>query len=78
MAFQHYMRDDAFSFPELAPNLSGKLERRDFLDDLSRLVTKLPSAYDPVIAANMVMERLGPDLRNAPERSEINGGAWRR
>jgi predicted nucleotidyltransferase component of viral defense system len=78
MAFQHYMRDDAFSFPELALNLSGKLERRDFLDDLSRLVTKLPSAYDPVIAANMVMERLGPGLRNAPERSEIDGGAWRR
>lgn len=77
-AFRHYMGGNAFSFPELALNLSGKLERRDFLDDLSRLVTKLPNAYDPVVAANMVMERLGPGLRNAPEWPEIDGGAWRR
>lgn len=77
-AFRHYMGDDAFSFPELAANLRAKLVDRDFRDDLSRLVRHTEDSYDPDRAADLVIERLGSQLRNAPDGSEIRAGAWRR
>jgi predicted nucleotidyltransferase component of viral defense system len=76
-AFGHYMGADAFSFPELAANLRGKLVDGDFRNDLSHLVTGLPRPYDPELASDIVMERLGSRLRNAPEEAEIRDGAWR-
>ncbi len=77
-AFHHYMGTKAFTFPELSLNLSAKLGDRDFGSDLSQLVTSEPDAYDPGRAADLVMERLGPFLHNAPDESEIRDAAWRR
>lgn len=76
-ALRHYMGEREFSFPELAQNLSAKLEDRGFRDDMLQLVTSTPESYDPDAAANVVMERLGPHLRNAPDGEEIRAGAWR-
>lgn len=77
-AFHHYMGSNAFSFPELSLNLSAKLEDRDFRADLFQLVTEVPADYEPGAAADLVMERLGPYLRNAPDGAAIANGAWRR
>jgi predicted nucleotidyltransferase component of viral defense system len=77
-ALNHYMGPETFSFPELSLNLSAKLEDGDFRADLTRLVTTMPEAYDPDRAADTLVERLGPHLRNAPDMSEIQAGAWRR
>ena len=77
-AFRHYMGDGEFSYPELSQNLSRKLQDRDFRDDLLQLVTTPPENYDPDTAANVVMESLGPYLRNAPPREEIANGNWQR
>jgi predicted nucleotidyltransferase component of viral defense system len=77
-AFHHYMGNDAFTFAELAQNLTAKLEDRGFRDDLSQLVIDPPQAYDPDLAANLIMERLGPHLRNAPAEDAVRDGAWRR
>jgi predicted nucleotidyltransferase component of viral defense system len=76
-AFRHYMGGREFSFPELAQNLAAKLEDRSFRDDVLQLVTNLPDDYDHDTAADVVMERLGPHLRNAPDGEEIRAGAWR-
>ncbi|MBW8059937.1 MAG: nucleotidyl transferase AbiEii/AbiGii toxin family protein [Solirubrobacterales bacterium] len=77
-ALGHYMGAEAFTFPELSLNLSAKLADRDFRADLPQLVTSLPETYDPDRAANVIMERLGPRLRNAPDQAAIRDGAWRR
>ena len=77
-ALEHHMGAKAFTFPELSLNLSAKLADRDFRADLPQLVTSLPETYDPDRAANAIMERLGPRLRNAPDRAAIRDGAWRR
>jgi hypothetical protein len=70
---------DALTFPELSQNLSRKLQDRGFRDDLLQIVVTPPEGYDPDAAANVVMERLGPYLRNAPDsEEEIAGGGWRR
>jgi predicted nucleotidyltransferase component of viral defense system len=73
----HYMGDDVFTYPQLAQNLKAKLENPDFLRDIETLVTKIPDDYTPTVAADLVMERLGARLRNAPAPQEIVGGAWR-
>lgn len=77
-ALHHYMGNDAFTFPELSLNLSAKLQDRDFAADPTQLVRDVPEGYTPAEAANLVMERLGPHLRNAPAGSEIRGDSWRR
>jgi predicted nucleotidyltransferase component of viral defense system len=69
--FHHYMRDAAFSFPELRDNLTAKLADASFRRDLDPLVTSIPSEYDPNTAADTVMRELGSRLRNAPPVGEI-------
>lgn len=76
-ALNHYMGTDAFTFPELRKNLGAKLEDRDFRADLTQLVTERPAGYEPVDAADTVMERLGSRLRNAPDPAQIQNGGWR-
>jgi predicted nucleotidyltransferase component of viral defense system len=75
---EHYMADDAFTFPQLAQNLRAKLQVDDFAADLDALVTSRPEDYAVKGAADLVMERLGSRLRNAPGIDEIRDGAWRR
>jgi predicted nucleotidyltransferase component of viral defense system len=43
----HYMRDAAFSFPELRENLTAKLANQSFLHDLDTLLASTPPAYEP-------------------------------
>lgn len=74
---EHYMREDLFTFPQLAQNLRAKLEDPDFASDLDALVTTPPAEYALAAAADLVMERLGARLRNAPPIDEIRGGRWR-
>ena len=69
--------DDAFTYAELRANLLDKLEHPDFRADLSTLVVHLPSGYDLVAAADVVIERLGHHLRNAPPHDELRDGRWR-
>jgi len=69
--FNHYMRDAAFSFPELRNNLSAKLASTGFRRDLDALTTHLPAGYDPDSAADLVLRDLGSRLRNAPPIEEI-------
>ncbi|HEY7932643.1 MAG TPA: nucleotidyl transferase AbiEii/AbiGii toxin family protein [Solirubrobacteraceae bacterium] len=70
-AFHHYMRNAAFSFPELRENLTAKLANASFRRDLQALVTSTPAEYDPGTAADVVMRQLGSRLRNAPPIEEI-------
>jgi predicted nucleotidyltransferase component of viral defense system len=67
----HYMRNAAFSFPELRDNLAAKLSSTRFLRDLDALMTNTPTGYDPDTAADLVMRELGSRLRNAPPADEI-------
>lgn len=76
-AFHHYMGTEAFSFPQLAANLKAKLANAAFARDLGDLVRAVPSAYVLTTAADVVMERVGSRLRNAPPLEEIRDGAWR-
>lgn len=76
-ALHHYMGADAFTFPELSLNLSRKLDDRDFTADTIQLVQQLPDDYSPAGAANLVMERLGPGLRDAPPAGDIAQGRRR-
>lgn len=62
----HYMRDHAFSFPELRDNLTAKLANQSFLHDLDTLLASTPSEYEPRVAADILMRELGSKLRNAP------------
>lgn len=74
----HYMKTGIFSCPELMRNLADKLDNAEFIADLDQLVVRRPDAYDPATAADLVMERLGSRLRNAPTIDAIRDGAWRR
>lgn len=74
---EHYMGDQVFTYPQLAQNLKAKLDDPDFSGDLQTLVTKIPDDYTPTAAADLVMQRLGARLRNAPAPQEIADGAWR-
>jgi hypothetical protein len=73
----HYMKGAVFTYPQLAHNLTAKLSDPEFASDLQGLVTNMPSGYVLKNAADLVMERLGARLRNAPTIDEIQGGAWR-
>lgn len=75
---QHYMRDDAFTYPQLAQNLKAKLADADFAGDLTALTTAVPSRYTLETAADLVMQRLAARLRNAPDPTDMDDGAWRR
>jgi predicted nucleotidyltransferase component of viral defense system len=77
-ALTHYMGEGTFSFPQLAGNLTTKLEDRSFRTDLNDLVTSVPERYDQFAAADIVMERLGSRLTNAPQHGDIAKGEWRR
>ncbi len=74
---EHYMRDGVFSYPQLARNLRAKLEDADFAADLDALVTTRPEDYVLHRAADLIMERLGSRLRNAPPIDDIRDGTWR-
>jgi len=63
---EHYMRDDVVTFPQLAQNLRAKLDDQGFASDLDALVTTPPEDYLLHAAADLVIERLGARLRNAP------------
>jgi predicted nucleotidyltransferase component of viral defense system len=73
----HYMGDEIFTYRELSANLADKLEHPDFLTDLDPLVVEDPGGYDILAAADLLMERLGAHLKNAPSSAEIANGAWR-
>lgn len=73
----HYMREQIFSYHELAANLAAKLEHPDFLTDLDQLTADSASRYDVTRAADLIMERLGSRLAGAPGIDEIEGGRWR-
>jgi predicted nucleotidyltransferase component of viral defense system len=76
-AFRHYIGEDEFTFPQLARNLEAKLEDQDFKADLGQLVQSPPQDYVPGSAADLVMERLGILLRNAPGREALQKDGWR-
>ena len=73
----HYMGDEIFTYRELSANLAAKLEHPDFLADLDSLIVGTPGGYDVLTAADLVMERLGAHLKNAPSDAAIANGAWR-
>jgi Nucleotidyl transferase AbiEii toxin, Type IV TA system len=75
--FKHYMREAAFSYPQLRENLAAKLVAPGFERDLDTLVVGMPAHYTPGHAADLVMRELGSRLRNAPPLDEIEDGRWR-
>ncbi len=76
-AFFHYIGNEEFTFPQLARNLEAKLESREYGDDLLALIAVPPAEYDAAAAADLVIERLGAKLRNAPALDRLENGAWR-
>jgi len=76
-AFQHYMGDRAFTYPQLRQNLREKLDSDEFNADMETLVTEVPVDYGVTAAADMVIETLGCRLRNAPAVEELSEGRWR-
>lgn len=73
----HYMADEVFTYPELAINLREKLTNRDFVSDMVSLAVEAPGNYHTDDAADLVMDRLGSLLKNAPAAEMIRNGAWR-
>lgn len=69
--FQKYIGHDGstVSRAEFEANLSSKLSRDDFLDDL-RLLLPAEVEYDPLIAAQVVMDELIAKLSGEPWRSQ--------
>lgn len=74
---QHYMGEKVFTYPQLAQNLRAKLQDRDYAGDLQTLIVRTPDDYALTAAADLVMERLGTHLRNAPTPQQIVAGGWR-
>jgi len=74
---EQYMGSRAFSYRQLRLNLLGKLADPDFRADLGDLIVQQPAGDDLADAADLVMERLGPHMRNAPPLTEIQDRAWR-
>jgi len=64
----HYMGSNIYSYRQLHANLTSKLANPEFLDDIHNLARNL-HGYEPRAAAELLMQRLGTRLRNAP--SEI-------
>jgi len=76
-AFQHYMGDDAFTYPQLRENLRVKLSSDEFNADLETLVSDVPAEYAVTAAADLVIELLGSRLHNGPSLEELAEGRWR-
>lgn len=71
-ALQHYMGGSSFSYPQLRNNLEEKLVDRLFVDDIAGLLLEIPEDYTAPAAAQLVLERLGRHLRNAPRDGEVS------
>lgn len=77
-AHVRYIGEHGFSYPQLAINLSAKLNDGAFRHDLDDFIVD-PGDYDIDEAADLMMKRLGSRLRNAPPGSEeVGAGGWRR
>lgn len=74
---RHYMKESVFTYPQLRQNLLDKLADAGFGSDLDALAVAAPEKYDVHSAADLVMERLGSLLDNAPPLDEIRDGRWR-
>ncbi|MGH2853179.1 MAG: nucleotidyl transferase AbiEii/AbiGii toxin family protein [Solirubrobacteraceae bacterium] len=61
----HYMGPELYSYRQLDANLTDKLATPEFLDDIRDLARDL-HGYEPRPAAELLMQRLGARLRNAP------------
>ena len=73
----YYMGDHAFGYREFAANLAAKLQHHEFLSDIDQLISESPTSYNPTVAADLVVERLGRLLSGAPEPELIEDGNWR-
>lgn len=73
----HYMGDETFSYGEFSANLAAKLKHPDFITDLNQLTADSPTRYDVMLAADLIMERLGSRFPGAPDLDEIESGRWR-
>jgi len=73
----HYMATSVFTYPQLRQNLIEKLADPAFRIDIDGLVTALPDDYDVTAAADLVMDKLGNLLNNAPPLEKIDDGRWR-
>jgi len=62
----HYMNSGIYSYRQLHANLNDKLATPEFLDDIRNLTHDL-HGYEPQAAAELLMQRLGTRLRNAPK-----------
>jgi len=69
-ALTHYMKDRVFTYPQLRRNLQVKFLDPIFSDDIAGLLIEIPEAYDAYKAAQLVLERLGVQLQNAPGEGE--------
>lgn len=76
-ALRHYMKDDVFTCPQLAANLAAKIGNDVFRSDLQDLIATPLKEFDITVAADLVMQRLGSRLRNAPDVEAIGDGDWR-
>ncbi len=63
----HYMDSNPYSYRQLHANLADKLANPEFLDDIHNLTRNL-HGYEHRTAAELLMQRLGMRLRNAPPR----------
>jgi Nucleotidyl transferase AbiEii toxin, Type IV TA system len=61
----HYMTANLYSYRQLHANLADKLATPEFLDDIRNLTLDL-HGYEHRPAAELLMQRLGIRLRNAP------------
>lgn len=61
----HYMGSDIYSYRQLHANLTDKLATPEFLDDIRNLARDL-RGYEHQPAAELLMQRLGTHLHNAP------------
>lgn len=52
-------------------------ETESFHPRINTLIVHQPGGYDLLAAADLLTERLGAHLKNAPSHAEINNGAWR-
>ena len=59
------MDSNPYSYRQLHANLTDKLANPEFLDDIHNLTRNL-HGYEHRAAAELLMQRLGTRLRNAP------------
>lgn len=65
-SLEHYMKDKTYSYPQLRQHLETKITDPQFLPDIHELTTDL-QGYEPELAADLVLKRVGLRLRNAAE-----------